>query len=555
MQINSVFSPAILGALREYSFHRFLKDLVAGIVVAVVALPLAIAFGIASGVSPVQGLTTAVIAGFLISAFSGSRFQIGGPTGAFIVIIYGIIQQYGYPGLAIATIMAGVILVTMGAFGLGTIIKFIPYPVTVGFTSGIALIIFTGQLKDVFGLQIAKLPADFFEKMGSYFHNYHTVNPWAFLISAFTILVCIYWKRITAKVPGSLIAIVVSTAAVQLLGIPVETIGMRFPDVAGGMRIPTPSIPIIKFSEIQALVSPAISIALLAGIESLLSAVVADGMTGRRHHSNTELIAQGIANIFSPLFGGIPATGAIARTATNIKTGAFCNISGIVHAVLLFGVMLFLGKWAAMIPMATLGGIVTIVAWNMSEIKAFRRVLTSTRSDAFVLIVTFLLTVIVDLTVAIQAGLLLAAVLFIKKMSEAINVTKMLEDDSDPDRDNDPLDIRLREVPPNVDVFEIQGALFFGAVDKFREAIAVTGHRRILILRMRHVLTLDATALHTLEEIFTESVRSGVTLILSGVHSQPLVVMQKTGFLDKVGLNNVFTHIDDALARAKELTR
>jgi len=555
MQIKSVFNPAILGALREYSFHRFLKDLVAGIVVAVVALPLAIAFGIASGVSPVQGLTTGVIAGFLISAFSGSRFQIGGPTGAFIVIIYGIVQQYGYPGLAIATIMAGLILVAMGAFGLGTIIKFIPYPVTVGFTSGIALIIFTGQLKDIFGLEIAKLPADFFEKMGSYFHHYQTVNPWALLISAFTLLTCIYWKRITAKVPGSLIAIVLSTAAVQLLDIPVETIGMRFPDIAGGMRIPMPAIPVIKFSEIQALVSPAIAIALLAGIESLLSAVVADGMTGRRHHSNTELIAQGIANIFSPLFGGIPATGAIARTATNIKTGAFCNISGIVHAILLFGVMLFLGKWASMIPMATLGGIVTIVAWNMSELSAFRRVLTSTRSDAFVLIVTFLLTVIVDLTVAIQAGLLLAAVLFIKKMSEAINVTKMLEDDVAPDRDNDPLDIRQREVPKDVDVFEIQGALFFGAVDKFREAIAITGQRRILILRTRHVLTLDATAVHTLEEIFAESTRSGVTLLLSGVHSQPLVVMQKTGFLEKVGLHNVFTQIDDALARAKELTR
>jgi SulP family sulfate permease len=558
------FRPAALDLFTQpYSFSDLLHDLIAGLIVGVVALPLAIAFGIASGVSPTQGLATAVIAGFLISACSGSRVQIGGPTGAFIVIIYGIVAKHGYDGLAVATLMAGVMLIIMGFAGFGSIIKYIPYPLTVGFTTGIALIIFAGQIKDLLGLQVEKVPADFIEKMMTYGRTIGTMNPLATGIGVVTILIVLHWKRVTQRVPGSLVAILVTTAAVQVawacgLDFEMETIGQRFPAVAEGMRIQAPRLPLVSLETFRTLFSPAISIALLAGIESLLSAVVADGMTGQRHHSNTELIGQGLANVVSPLFGGIPATGAIARTATNIKNGGRSSLAGIFHAVVLLLIMLFLGRWASMIPMATLGGIVAVVAWNMSELHLFRRMFSSTRSDALVMMATFLLTVLIDLTVAIQIGMILAAFLFIRRMAEATQAGYMtrLLGDSAPDADAVP-GAPQRQVPKGCDVFEINGPMFFGAADKCRDAIDLIGRRpQILIFHMRHVLALDATALNILDDVFRQCEKRGTRLLLAGVHSQPLVLMTRSGFLERVGQDNVFSDIDDALNRAQEhLTR
>jgi SulP family sulfate permease len=544
------FQPALLTVYKEgYTLHKFTQDLLAGLIVAVVALPLAIAFGIASGVSPQQGLITAVVAGFLISFLSGSRVQIGGPTGAFIVIIYGIVQQFGYDGLAIATIMAGIMLILMGAFGFGIIIKYIPYPVTVGFTSGIALIIFAGQLKDILGLDIEKVPADFVEKLESYYHHINTISLYDIAFSVGTILVCVYWKRVTAKIPGSLIAVIVTTLIVTILrhygyltSDIIQTIGDRFPDVSKGMKIPMPHWPTCSYETFRAMMSPAISIALLAGIESLLSAVVADGMTGKRHHSNTELIAQGVANLCSPLFGGIPATGAIARTATNIKNGGLSPISGIIHAVILVLIMLFLGRFASLIPMATLGGIVAVVAYNMSEWHSFVNMFRSTRSDTAVMVITFLLTVFIDLTVAIQAGILLASFLFIRRASETM-VTKRVTARTEATDDGTRPDL-----PKDVEIFRLEGDLFFGATDQFRSTLTQSGrYPKVLMLEMTHVLNLDATALHALEDVHAVLKKHGTRLILCGVHSQPIMVMQRAGFLELVGAENTFGSITEAL--------
>lgn len=565
------FKPAILTCFKEgYTSKIFIADLIAGLIVAAVALPLAIAFSIAAGLSPQAGLITAVIAGFLISACGGCRVQIGGPTGAFIVIIYGIVSQFGTGGLMIATILAGIILILLGLCGLGSIIKYIPYPVTVGFTSGIALIIFAGQLETLLGLDCsaalagAKMPGDFLGKLSIYFDSIATINWTVVGISLITILICVYWKRVTQKVPGSIIAILVTTLGV-LIGKAcgweamdsVATIGSNFPDVAQGVTF---SLPSFDFSNVdfRALVSPAISIALLAGIESLLSAVVADGMTGTRHHSNTELIGQGIANIASPLLGGIPATGAIARTATNIKNGGLTPMAGIFHAIFLLIIMLFLGKYAAMIPMATLGGIVAVVAYNMSELHLVKGMFKSTNSDVLVMLTSFLLTVLVDLTEAIQAGVILAAFLFIRRMgesTEARNVTRAIANDLNPEAPRaDDLNKLNVEIPKGVEIFEIYGALFFGAADKFKNR--VLSQRRlpkILILRMRHVLVLDATALHSLEEVYAHTKSKGVTLLLSGVAAQPLMLMARSGFLDKIGQDNVHGHIVDALKRSQKI--
>jgi SulP family sulfate permease len=569
--ISERFQPALLTCFNEgYTSKTLVADMIAGLIVAAVALPLAIAFSIASGVSPQAGLITAVVAGFLISACGGCRVQIGGPTGAFIVIIYGIVTQFGTGGLMIATLMAGVILILLGLCGLGSIIKYIPYPVTVGFTSGIALIIFAGQLETLLGLDCTaalaggKMPGDFIGKISIYIDSIKTINWTVVGISLITILICIYWKRVTQKVPGSIIAILITTIGV-LIGKAcgwdmmenVETIGSKFPDVAQGVAF---SLPSFDFSnvDIRALVSPAISIALLAGIESLLSAVVADGMIGKRHHSNTELIGEGIANIASPLLGGIPATGAIARTATNIKNGGQTPMSGIFHAIFLLVIMLFLGKYAAMVPMATLGGIVAVVAYNMSELHLVKGMFKSTHSDVLVMLTSFLLTVLIDLTVAIQAGVLLAAFLFIRRMSDSIearNVTRALSGDGDTlaPRSDDLNQLNV-EIPKGVEIFEIYGALFFGAADKFKNR--VLSQRRlpkVLILRMRHVLALDATALHSLEEVHANTKAKGVTLILSGVAAQPLMLMARSGFLDKIGQENVHGHIVDALKRSQEI--
>ncbi|MEZ4484539.1 MAG: sulfate permease [Syntrophotaleaceae bacterium] len=553
---RSSFVPKLWTSFQEgYSRQKFLNDLLAGIIVGIVALPLAIAFGIASGVKPEQGIITAIIAGFIISALSGSRVQIGGPTGAFIVIVYDIIQRFGYDGLAIATIMAGALLIVMGFARLGGVIKFIPYPVTVGFTGGIALIIFVGQIRDLVGLQIDQVPSEFFQKFVVYGKNLETFSLPATLIGIGTILVIHFWPRVTRRVPGSLIAILATTAIVALFDLPVATIGSRFGAVPNALPMPhLPPLP--SWERLTQLFSPALTIALLAGIESLLSAVVADGMTEGRHRSNMELVAQGVANLVAPLFGGIPATGAIARTATNIKNGGRSPIAGIVHAATLLLILLFFGKWAVMIPLPTLAGILVVVAWNMSEAHLFIKLLKGPRGDILVLLATFGLTVLIDLTVAIQVGMVLAAFLFMQRMAEVTRVgfiTRELQDDSEENFD-DPGSIRSRNIPPGVEVFEINGPFFFGAADKFKNALdAVSSPPRVLILRMRHALTLDATALQALESVLARARRHGTQLVLSGVHAQPLRVMKQASFLKEIGEGNVCDGIDESLQRAVEI--
>jgi len=535
--------------------EQLARDALAGLIVGIVALPLAIAFAIASGVKPEQGLYTAIVAGFLISALSGSRVQIGGPTGAFIVIVYGVVQRYGYDGLVIATLLAGALLLAMGFAGLGTVIKFIPYPVTVGFTSGIALIIFTGQMRDLLGLSMTNVPAEFLEKLLAYREHLGSVSLPATLLGLATILIILYWPKVTPRVPGSIVALVVTTLAVSLLGLPVETIGSRFGAVPSSLPAPhLPSWP--GWSQFVQLFPPALSIAILAGIESLLSAVVADGMTGQRHRSNMELVAQGVANLASPLFGGIPATGAIARTATNIKNGGQTPLAGMVHALTLLLILLFFGRWAALIPMATLAGILVVVAWNMSEFHHFCKLLRAPRGDVLVLLATFSLTVLIDLTVAIQVGMVLAAFLFMRRMAETTQVgfiTRELSEEEDEERP-DPHSLRARNIPEGVEIFEINGPFFFGAADKFKNSLlAIHALPKVLILRMRHALTLDATALHALEGVHDRARRSGTQLLLSGVHAQPLLTLERSGFLATLGAENVFGNIDDALDRARAL--
>lgn len=550
--------PKIITVFKQgYSSPVFIKDLTAGIIVGIVALPLAIAFAIASGVKPEQGLYTAIVAGFIISLLSGSRVQIGGPTGAFIVIIYGIVQKFGYDGLVIATIMAGVLLVIMGFAKLGAVIKYIPYPVTVGFTAGIALIIAVGQVRDLLGLHMEKVPAEFIEKIVAYSEHAGSITPIAAMIGITTIVIVFLWPRVTQRVPGSLVAIVVTTSAVQLFDLPVDTIGSRFGSVSGAL--PSLHLPHVEWRALPALVSPAITIALLAGIESLLSAVVADGMTGRKHRSNMELIAQGLANIASALFGGIPATGAIARTATNIKNGGQTPIAGIVHAFVLLLIMLFFGKWAALIPMATLAGILVVVAYNMSEWHHFVKLLKSPKMDIAVLLVTFFLTILVDLTVAIQAGVVLAALLFMKRMSDVTQVgyvTSMVgfEEEDEEDAKADPNNINKFSVPDGVEVFEVNGPFFFGAAERFKHTLnLIVKKPKVLILRTRTVLAMDATALHALEEVYDMTKREGSVLILAGIHAQPMIAMDKAGFLDTVGVENVFENIGEALKRARSI--
>jgi len=560
------FRPALFDVLREgYGRRELSRDLLSGVVVGIVAVPLAVAFAIASGVTPAQGLITGVVAGFLISFLGGSRFQIGGPTGAFIVIIYGVIQNYGYGGLMIATLMAGVLLVVMGLCGAGGVIKYIPYPVTVGFTSGIALIIFFGQVKDMLGLALDTVPPDFIERLVAFAKVIGSVNPWSCGLTLLTIVIIVRFKKITAKIPGSLAALLAVTALAHLpklwgAALPgVETIGDRFPDIAGGMSFALPQWPDIHVSDLRRLVSPAIAIALLASIESLLSAVVADGMTGRKHHSNTELIAQGVANIAAPLLGGIPATGAIARTATNIKNGAVSPVSGIVHALFLLLVMLFLGSWAALVPLAVLGGIVAVVAYNMSEWRLFLKILNSTKSDAAIMLATFALTVLVDLTVAIEAGVVLAAFLFIRRVADTAKagyITSLIEGfhlDDVPEAD-DSASLRNRAIPKGVEIFEVEGPMFFGAAELFKEALAeINVSPRVLIIRMRYAHSLDATALNALEEVHAEAASEGTTLILSGVHPQPRTVLARSGMVAKIGEANICANIDEALARARKI--
>ncbi|URA09842.1 SulP family inorganic anion transporter [Thermospira aquatica] len=549
----SKLEPKLWTVLKEgYSKQMFFQDLSAGVLVGIVALPLAIAFAIASGVKPEQGLYTAIVAGFLISFLGGSRVQIGGPTGAFVVIVAGIMQQYGYDGLAVATFMAGFFLILMGLLRLGSVIRFIPHPVTVGFTSGIAVIIFTSQIKDFLGLQIENFPAEFFGKIEAYIHSLHTINPWALGIGVLSFLIIVFWPKVSRKIPGSLVAILATTIIVQLFQLPVETIGQRFGHVPN--TLPVPRLPHISWEIIQKMFSPAVTIALLAGIESLLSAVVADGMMGTRHRSNMELIAQGIANIASPLFQGIPATGAIARTATNIKNGGRTPVAGMIHALTLLLILLFFGKWAELIPLATLAAVLMKVAINMSEYEVFLSIFKTTKSDISVLLTTFLLTVFIDLTVAIEVGIVLAALLFMYRMAHVTEVSHLTEEISEEELQNDTKSILLRDVPKGVEVFEIQGSLFFGAAETFKSRIRnIQKTPKVLVLRMRHVYSLDATGLAVLEDLWEKCSREKIKLIFSGVHAQPLDLFIRSGLADKIGRDNLYKDIDDALAKAKTM--
>lgn len=556
----SGFVPEFFRVIRSgYKRTDFLKDLMSGTIVGIVALPLAIAFAIASGVGPEKGLYTAIIAGFLISFLGGSRFQIGGPTGAFVIIIFGIVSEYGYDGLAIATMMAGVMLMVFGFLKLGGMIKFIPFPVTVGFTTGIAMIIALGQIPNFFGLSFpegSREPAGAVEKIQFYVQSIGTINFYALLVGMLALTICLWWPKMNSKIPGSLIAIVFTTVLVKLLNLStdygVATIGLKYSIPAG---LPTPSIPNISLELMRKLFQPAISIALLGAIESLLSAVVADGMTGKKHRSNTELVGQGIANIFSPIFGGIPATGAIARTATNIRNGAVSPVSGIIHAGVLLLIMLFFGKYAEMIPLPALAAVLFVVAFNMSDYKMFIKLFKAPKSDVLVLVSTFLLTVLIDLTVAIQVGVLLAAVLFIRRMSEVSeieSVTQLMNDENDEWAEVNNLSVK--EVPHGVVVYEINGSLFFGVVDKFRMTLErIEGRPEILILRMRQILSIDAAGIKMIEDLLSQCRRKGTRLILSGVHAQPILALTRSGLLADLGEENILGNIDAALNRAREI--
>ena len=545
-----MFRPKLFDTLKNYTRKQFTNDVLAGIIVGIVALPLAIAFGIASGVTPEKGLITAVVAGFIISALGGSRVQIGGPTGAFIVIVYGIVQTYGIDGLIVATFMAGIMLIVLGLARAGAVIKFIPHPLIIGFTSGIALIIFSSQIKDFLGLKMGAVPADFIEKWRTYFMHIGSINLYALLVAISTIVIIMLWPKVTQKIPGSLVAILVTTAAVQLLKLPVETIGSRFGIISSSF--PTPEIPHIDFATFKHLVAPAFTIALLCAIESLLSAVVADGMISGNHRSNMELVAQGTANIFSSLFGGIPATGAIARTATNVKNGGRTPVAGIVHAITLLLILLILGKWASYIPIANLAGILVVVAYNMSEWKNFRSVLKGPKGDVAVLLITFFLTVLIDLTVAIEIGMVLAVFLFMRNMIKFSDVSILTKEIGDNEFGYDLVDGKY-ELPKGVEVFEITGPLFFGAAYKFRDAMKyIKQHPKVLIIRMRHVPIIDATGIQTLKEVVQESKKHHTKIILSELNSELVrKELQDSRLLFAVGKANVTDTLDQALVRSK----
>ena len=541
--------PKLFTTLRSYSRPQFMADLGAGVVVGIVALPLAIAFAIASGVTPERGIYTAIIAGFIISALGGSRVQIGGPTGAFVVIVYGIVQQYGMAGLTIATIMAGLILIVIGVAKLGGAIKFIPYPIVTGFTAGIAVIIFTSQLKDLLGLPMGELPSSFIEKWIAY-SRAGGIDLASVGVSAVALLIIAAWPRVSRKVPAPFVALVVTTAVVAMLELPVATIGSRFGGVPSSL--PAPAIPAISIADAIALVGPAFTIALLGAIESLLSAVVADGMIGSRHRSNIELVAQGVANVVSPLFGGIPATGAIARTATNVRSGGRTPVAGIVHSLTLLVILLAAGRWAALIPMPTLAALLVVVSYHMSEWRSFRNELRGPRGDVAVLLTTFALTVLVDLTVAVQVGMVLAAFLFMRRMAEVTNVT-MIRDSFEDRPDGEGLYAARRGgLPRGVQMYAIDGPFFFGAADKFREALGQVSERpKVLVLILRRVSAIDSTGLHALRNVIHRFRSAGTRVIVVGPHAQPLAAMARSGLLDEVGDANIVADIDEALARAE----
>lgn len=549
------FKPQLLTSLRNYNSKTFMSDLMAGIIVGIVALPLAIAFGIASGVTPEKGIITAIVAGFIISLLGGSKVQIGGPTGAFIIIIYGIIQQYGIEGLTIATLMAGAFLILFGVLRLGTIIKYIPYPIVVGFTSGIAVTIFTTQIKDLFGLTIDNVPSDFIEKWGAYITHFDTIDTWSAIVGVLSVAIIAVMPRINKKIPGSLIAIIIMTVAALLLknyaGVTtIETIGDRF---SVSNAIPDAHVPAMTWETIKGLVAPALTIAVLGAIESLLSATVADGVIGDHHNSNTELIAQGVANLASPLFGGIPATGAIARTMTNINNGGKTPIAGIIHAVVLLLIFLFFMPLAQYIPMACLAGVLVVVSYGMSGWRSFLTLMKNPKSDVTVLLITFFLTIIFDLTVAIEVGLIIACLLFMKRMSETTDV-KVVMDEISEESDISSGNLEHLTIPKGVEVYEINGPYFFGAGNRFEEIMASFGDRpKVRIIRMRKVPFVDSTGIHNLTNLCTMSKNEGIEVVLSGVSEKVHSQLNKARFYDLLGERNICSHIDIALQRAREI--
>ena len=559
-----MFVPKSVVCFKEgYTRESLTRDLIAGVVVGIVALPLALAFAIASGVPPERGLYTAIIAGFLISALGGSRVQIGGPTGAFVVIVYGIVAKYGYEGLVICTVIAGVILIALGLARLGALIKFIPYPVVTGFTSGIAVIIFSGQVKDFLGLKMGAVPAEFIDKWMAYRGHLATIDWTTATIALGSLLILILWPKVSRMIPAPFVAMIAATIVVQVFDLPVETIGSRFGGVPSSL--PRPHWPDIPWAHIRDLISPSITVALLAAIESLLSAVVADGMVGTRHKSNMELVAQGIANIASPIFGGIPATGAIARTATNVRTGGRTPLAGMTHAITLLLILVFAGQWAAKVPLASLAAILVIVAYHMSEWRSFAGLLRAPKSDIFVLIVTFALTVFVDLTVAVQVGVVAAALLFMKRMAEVTSIEGVTTELRDADAKDDPDEITQvrkrkrtvggREIPKGVDVYAVNGPFFFGAADKLNEVIReVAKTPKVLILRMRNVPAIDATGIHALEQMIKRCRHEGTTVILTEIRSQPLRAIVRAGKLELFGgRQNLAKSLDIALERANQI--
>lgn len=547
----------LFSCLKTYDKKTFMSDLMAGIIVGIVALPLAIAFGIASGVTPEKGIITAIVAGLVISLFGGSKVQIGGPTGAFIIIIYGIIQKYGFEGLTIATLMAGLFLVLFGLLRLGTIIKYIPYPIVVGFTSGIAVTIFTTQIKDLFGLTLPSNPSDFIEKWGVYLQNFNTIDPWCALIGVASVIVIAVTPRFSKKIPGSLIAIILMTIVALLLKnfagvLSIETIGDRF---SISNELPAAQVPDMNWETIKSLVSPAITIAILGAIESLLSATVADGVIGDHHDSNTELVAQGLANIASPLFGGIPATGAIARTMTNINNGGKTPVAGIIHAVVLLLIFLFLMPLAKYIPMACLAGVLVVVSYGMCGWRSFLELMKNPKSDVTVLLITFFLTIIFDLTIAIEVGLIIACLLFMKRMSETTDIKAITEEiDLNQDAEFSTGNLDHLIIPQGVEVYEINGPYFFGAGNKFEEIMASFGDRpKVRIIRMRKVPFVDSTGIHNLTNLCEMSKKEGIQIVLSGVREKVNGQLEHAGFYHLIGEENICSHINLALKRANEI--
>ncbi len=549
----SILRPKIMTTLKGYTREQFIKDFIAGIIVAIVALPLSIALGIASGVTPEKGIHTAIIAGFLISLLGGSRVQIGGPTGAFMVIVYGIVLEFGIEGLMIATVMAGVILILMGLFKMGGIIKFIPYPITRGFTTGIGLVIFTSQINDFLGMNLKNMPVDFIGKWLLIVRNFDAVDGNTVLVGLVSLGIMVFWPRISTKIPGALIAIVITSIGVKVLGLPVETIGDRFGEISSAL--PTFSFPKTDLTTVRMLLLPAFTIAILGAIESLLSAVVSDGMLGTRHRSNMELVAQGTANIASGLFGGIPATGAIARTVTNINNGGRTPVAGIVHALTLLVILIFFMPLAKLIPMTALAAVLFLVAYNMSALSEMVELFKSPKSDILILWVTFVLTVVVDLVKAIEVGMILSSLLFMKRMASTTDIKLITADAGEEDEE----ERHAMDGFPStreIQVYQINGPLFFGAADRFIDVLGKVHQKaRVILLRMRYVSNLDITAVLALKRFVGICEHRGIILLISGIQPQPLEVLKKTRLIELIGEDRIFSQMEEALAYANEVIK